>query len=1169
LALTLNTGVGMNISGMANLTGVNTSVILYSDGTAQTSNSVPLDSTLFGKGGVSAIGSLYGIGALSCSYTGKYITGSYYGYQFYVSSNYGASFTTTSITSGWGSSAMSANGQYQLIVSENGSFYTSTAYGVIGSWNSSNLGFGAFYASISANGQYQAVATFGYGVYLSSSYGGTGTWSQVLTSAVSNNRICSISVSSTGQYMLTVCGRPGGTGGFVGNVYVSSSYGALNTWYAIPSLYFGGLTTAMSSTGQYQMITATQYSSTIPIYASTNYGSIDSWYPIMITGPINSYVSMDYTGQYVSCFIGAQGGNLYVSTNYGVSGSWYITSMTGGSLSDNFLTGCLISGNGQYIFGTSNANGRIFYITNPTLVQNVTVNTTGNVTAGTITATNVLSVTNDLTPSGRLFVGGDASLNSRLFVGGDVTLNNRLFVSGDASFNGRFFIGGTLNLGVLNPSGGYVTSNGSTTLFTQYGDGSIATTSQQQIDNSLFGNASTWTLTSTPLSGSPFLQSIGLSYTGQYQIAISNYKLNVSSNYGLSGSWYSPFNDQFTSHSIVSVSLTGQYQTTCTVTYGNIYVSTYYGLTGTWTLGSTNIQNCNTWCPVAISANGQYQVTASNASNNGYSGIYVSTTYGIGNWNKVWPLNYFSAVSISANGQYQTAVTSNNTVSTSNNIVISTNYGVSGSWYYSYPSASWSGVSVSSTGQYQTAIANPGSIYTSTFYGASGSWNAVTTSNAWFNVSISSTGQYQTACLFTGNVFVSSSYGASGSWFQVAGAYGSQSYSWVAISGNANYIIKCSATAILYTSVSPYLIPNISTNTVYSNTGVVTLANDISLNGRLFVGSDVSFNGNAYIYGNVGIGVSAPQAPLDIMAGTNTYTPSSGYYFASSTGSLTSVGTTMSNFSLYARGSILTTGSVVAANSGSFSDSRIKTNMIDLSSVDTLSIIQQLTPVQYQYIDTLTHSSVPTYGFIAQDVEKIIPEAVNQMSGTVPNIYDIADISSNQFTLRNTSTSQFIINESNQQIDSNGIILNPTDICGNSIEITAYDVSNNKITTTLTTIIDSSNFTVSDVLDMSSIFVYGQSVPDFRVVDKDVIYAITTASVQKMNTLLLSLESQVAEQDAEQTELLQSLSQCQQTTQTILSQQEQMNQTLNSQTDQINSILVKLGGTAGTPLPPP
>jgi hypothetical protein len=104
---------------------------------------------------------------------------------------------------------------------------------------------------------------------------------------------------------------------------------------------------------------------------------------------------------------------------------------------------------------------------------------------------------------------------------------------------------------------------------------------------------------------------------------------------------------------------------------------------------------------------------------------------------------------------------------------------------------------------------------------------------------------------------------------------------------------------------------------------------------------------------------------------------------------------------------------------------------------------------------------------------------------------------------------------------------------------------------------------------MSSVFVYGQSVPDFRVVDKDVIYAITTASVQKMNTLLLSLESQVAEQDAEQTELLQSLSQCQETTQTILSQQEQMNQTLNSQTDQINSILVKLGGTAGTPLPPP
>jgi hypothetical protein len=70
-------------------------------------------------------------------------------------------------------------------------------------------------------------------------------------------------------------------------------------------------------------------------------------------------------------------------------------------------------------------------------------------------------------------------------------------------------------------------------------------------------------------------------------------------------------------------------------------------------------------------------------------------------------------------------------------------------------------------------------------------------------------------------------------------------------------------------------------------------------------------------------------------------------------------------------GNLTTFGDVTA-----FSDKRLKTNIVPIE--NSLSTINQLTGVYYNRIDTLSNSSSNRHiGFIAQDVEAVLPEVVH------------------------------------------------------------------------------------------------------------------------------------------------------------------------------------------------
>jgi hypothetical protein len=270
--------------------------------------------------------------------------------------------------------AMSYNGQYQLVGDESRGVFLSTNYGLNWSLVSDTSGDpikGQSFVAISRSGQYQTIATGGKSIYISNNFGVTWvassspvkTWRSVAMSSTGRYQIASdtavyissdyginwniitatnysnpttVSISLTGKYQSAAVNNVG--------ILTSSDYGATwnlktnitsnNTWFAI----------AMSSSGQHQTATKiTSASNTDVLYVSNDYGK--TWVNKMSLVGVVLCVAISGTGKY-QLIANQITGAIYVSIDYG--NTWAINAPGTGAFIQRFGS-IAISKDGKYI----------------------------------------------------------------------------------------------------------------------------------------------------------------------------------------------------------------------------------------------------------------------------------------------------------------------------------------------------------------------------------------------------------------------------------------------------------------------------------------------------------------------------------------------------------------------------------------------------------------------------------------------------------------------------------------------------------------------------------------------------------------------------------------------------------------------------------------------------
>ena len=170
-------------------------------------------------------------------------------------------------------------------------------------------------------------------------------------------------------------------------------------------------------------------------------------------------------------------------------------------------------------------------------------------------------------------------------------------------------------------------------------------------------------------------------------------------------------------------------------------------------------------------------------------------------------------------------------------------------------------------------------------------------------------------------------------------------------------------------------------------------------------------------------------------------------------------------------------------------------------------MILAIEPTTYKYIDKVAKGDKKVYGFIAQQIKEVLPDAVSLQPEYIPNIMLLADYDNEIITLPSQPTK---------------VIIKLND------KIRCYDKDNNNVNVEVIEIIDthplltfkikhhnpSSDFKYTD----NKIFVSGTEVDDFHTISKEYIFTLNVCATQELhrrieaqNVIIKSQEERIKE----------------------------------------------------------
>jgi hypothetical protein len=257
--------------------------------------------------------------------------------------------------------------------------------------------------------------------------------------------------------------------------------------------------------------------------------------------------------------------------------------------------------------------------------------------------------------------------------------------------------------------------------------------------------------------------------------------------------------------------------------------------------------------------------------------------------------------------------------------------------------------------------------------------------------------------------------------------------------------------------------------------------------------------------GNVGIGVvENATIRLDVGTGTGSSGAVNARYFNYGT-------TTVGSFTftdVCARfGSTIWVQSWVAASS----DKRIKEDIEDINDDSALNIILAIEPKKYKYIDKIAKGDKKVYGFIAQQIREVLPDAVNLQREYIPNIMLLADYNDKIITLSSRPSYIIKIND----------------------KIKCYDINIKNVYVEVIEIIDEITFRVKPLeYTDNKIFVYGVEIDDFHTISKEYIFTLNVCATQELhrrmesqNVIIKSQEERIKDLETKMAQILNNISQ--------------------------------------------
>ena len=232
--------------------------------------------------------------------------------------------------------------------------------------------------------------------------------------------------------------------------------------------------------------------------------------------------------------------------------------------------------------------------------------------------------------------------------------------------------------------------------------------------------------------------------------------------------------------------------------------------------------------------------------------------------------------------------------------------------------------------------------------------------------------------------------------------------------------------------------------------------------------------------------------------------------------------TTLNNVSARIAGAIWC-GSWITSSS----DMRIKEDIQDINDDTALNMILAIEPKTYKYIDKVARGNKKVYGFIAQQIKEVLPDAVSLQPEYIPNIMLLADYDNEIITLPSQPVKVVIkLNDKIKCYDKDNKNYN-VEVIEIIDELTfKIKFNDNEPIKATEPISNSSNIYIPDSPKYTDdkIFVCGTEVDDFHTISKEYIFTLNVCATQELHRRIISQEERIKELERKMTQILNYIS---------------------------------------------